>query len=140
MFLINSRLTNFSFDPPRAPREKIPNYKLQITNHKNIQYPKFKSQNFWNLKNWNLEFVWYLVLDYWNFLVRSTRQVGHLANLRPACLPSSLSLLLSPALDYSSNPPVLVYGTAYFESRCEPFLKDRMRQNRLALARLCITA
>jgi len=47
---------------------------------------------------------------------------GHLANLRPANLPSSLSLFLSIALVFSTNPPVSVCGTAYLKSRCEPFL------------------
>lgn len=68
-------------------------------------------------------------------------QIGatHLPKLRVACLPSSLSLFLSLALLYSSNPPVLVCGTAYLESNCEPFLVDRNVWNCPKLIKLCIT-
>ncbi len=47
---------------------------------------------------------------------------GHLANLRPACLPSSLSLFLPLALAYSANPPVSVCGTVRSVSHHESFL------------------
>jgi hypothetical protein len=40
-----------------------------------------------------------------------TDQGGHLANLRPAVLPSSLRIVLSIACVYSTRPPVLVYST-----------------------------
>ena len=45
-----------------------------------------------------------------------TEQGGHLANLRPAVLPSSLRIVLSIACVYSTRPPVLVYSTvsSYF--------------------------
>ncbi len=50
------------------------------------------------------------------------KEAGHIANLRPACLPSSLSLFLSLALVFSTNPPVSDCGTAYLKSHREPFL------------------
>ena len=63
---------------------------------------------------------------------------GHLANLRPACLPSSLSLFLSLALVYSTSPPVSVCGTAYLKSRCELFLAGRKGLNHQHLCQFCI--
>lgn len=38
-------------------------------------------------------------------------RTGHIDNLRPAFLPSSLNYLLPYALVYSTNPPVSVCGT-----------------------------
>src|SRR3989344_2793613 len=49
-------------------------------------------------------------------------KAGHLPKLRPVWLPSSLSLFLSLALVFSTNPPVSVCGTACFNTHCEPFL------------------
>ena len=42
--------------------------------------------------------------------------------LRPDFLPSSLNSLLPFALDYSSSPPVSVFGTVLIVSRHEAFL------------------
>ena len=47
-----------------------------------------------------------------------TGEAGHLANLRPAILPSSLRIVLSIACVYSTRPPVLVYST---DSTCFPY-------------------
>ncbi len=65
---------------------------------------------------------------------------SHLPKLREACLPSSLRILLPIALVFSTCPPVSVYGTAWFESHCEPFLASWIIWNRPNLLVLCIIA
>jgi hypothetical protein len=49
--------------------------------------------------------------------------------LRPDFLPSSLNSLLPFALDYSSSPPVSVFGTVLTDSRYEAFLGNLNQQN-----------
>ena len=48
---------------------------------------------------------------------------GHLANLRPAILPSSLRIVLPIAFVYSTRPPVSVYSTAKTFPFANLFLK-----------------
>lgn len=48
---------------------------------------------------------------------------GHLANLRPAVLPSSLRIVLSIAFVYSTRPPVSVYSTVSHAPFTSLFLK-----------------
>ena len=50
-------------------------------------------------------------------------KAGHLANLRPVVLPSSLRIVLSIAFVYSTRPPVLVYSTVHHVSFTSLFLK-----------------
>ena len=112
VFLVNSRQAVFCCSPPRAPREEIRISKPEIRN---------KSQFFKSARG-RIEFVSNFIIRASNFLVRSTRQAGHLANLRPAFLPSSLNLFLSLALVYSTCPPVLVLGTVFACSCRDNFL------------------
>jgi len=49
--------------------------------------------------------------------------------LRPDFLPSSLNSLLPFALDYSSSPPVSVFGTVLTVSRYEAFLGNLNQQD-----------
>jgi hypothetical protein len=63
---------------------------------------------------------------------------GHLANLRPAVLPSSLRIVLSIAFVYSTRPPVLVYSTV---SKCfhyEYFPENRKLSRCPVATHLCI--
>jgi len=64
----------------------------------------------------------------------------HLPKLRVVFLPSSLNILLSLTLVFSTNPSVLIYGTAWLESHCEIFLVNRKFQNCPSHEGLCITA
>ena len=112
MFLVNSRQAVFCCSPPRAPREEIQISKPEIRNKSQFSNPPADGLN--------LFLISLFVLS--NFLVRSTRQAGHLANLRPAFLPSSLNLFLSLALVYSTCPPVLVLGTVFACSCRDNFL------------------
>ena len=50
-------------------------------------------------------------------------ETGHLANLRPVILPSSLRIGLPIAFVYSTRPPVSVYGTAKLPLFTSLFLK-----------------
>ncbi len=61
-------------------------------------------------------------------------RAGHLANLRPAVLPSSLRIVLSIAFVYSTRPPVLVYST---DSLC--FLYEDFPENRISFLLIVIT-
>lgn len=51
-------------------------------------------------------------------------EVTHLPKLRVVFLPSSLRILLSIALVFSTNPPVSVCGTANYDSSYEFFLAN----------------
>jgi hypothetical protein len=53
-------------------------------------------------------------------------QAGHLANLRPVVLPSSLRIVLSIAFVYSTRPPVLVCSTVSLCPFTEIFLKTEI--------------